>query len=171
MTDEQHPLDHFLHRLEAIATEATRASTLARNDQDLAELAGTLNSATKRLSEGKQAAQSELGDLPIVGSTWTYNPGGRKAQRSFNTDGLLIKFADALDAPLLNTLMMLVDQDVLRITWQWSKLKAAAQTHDITLTVAQHEIANGDPDADVGETWGPGYPSYSPTPESEGGPF
>jgi len=90
---------------------------------------------------------------------------GRKAIRSFNSMSLLTKFADALDKSLLETIGYLMNNKVLTLEWGWSKLKKEANYLNVDLTIAHHEITDGD-SADVGEIWIDNYPSYEKlTPE------
>lgn len=93
-------------------------------------------------------------ELPAKTTTARYKEsGGRSAKRSYNTDRILGRLASGLDGGLFGALRHAVEQDALRLTWRWTELKRLYETLDLPMTVVRHEIADGDPDADVGEVW------------------
>ena len=114
-------------------------------DDELADVVADLQSAERLLAETRRMLMSELTG-PLDGSEYRIVE-GRAAKRSYNTSGLLAAFGgfDALPG--------LVAEDAVRLGWQWSKLQQAADRHDVTLSVAKHEIGDGDPEALVGEVW------------------
>jgi hypothetical protein len=75
----------------------------------------------------------------------------RSAKRSYNTDGLLAAFGEGIAD--MYGLHKLIDAGAVRLTWQWTGLNRLADEYDVTLRVAKHEIADGDPDALIGEVW------------------
>ena len=77
----------------------------------------------------------------------------RKATRTYNDSALLHSFwVDDLNS----TLHSLMEHDVVRLSWQWSKLQAEANRRDVSLRIAKHEVADGD-DEHVGELWATAY--------------
>lgn len=78
----------------------------------------------------------------------------RRASRSYNTQGLLAKFANATGSGSpLEAIRRLIDSGALRLTWSYRKLLKAAADFDVTIATAKHEIEDGDPEADIGEVW------------------
>lgn len=83
----------------------------------------------------------------------------REAKRSYNNASLLMKFAEALRMTPIQTIGYLVNNNIVSLTWSITNLRNAARDLDVSMTVAQHEITDGD-EADIGEVWVDGYPSY-----------
>jgi hypothetical protein len=113
-------------------------------DSELADVVADLQTAERTLAECRRMLLSELTG-PISGRRYRIVE-TRQAKRSYNTSGLLAAFGG------FGALPELVAQDAVRISWQWTNLQRAAQREDVTLSVAQHEIDDGD-EALVGETW------------------
>lgn len=80
-------------------------------------------------------------------------------KRSYNTPRLVQKFAEAMGGSAWNAFVWLYQNDVIRLSWQFTKLQRAAAKWNVTLTTAQQEIGDGD-EADIGVWKGKGYPSY-----------
>ena len=53
------------------------------------------------------------------------------------------------------TFMDLIEHDVLRVSWQWTKLRNFAQARGIELIIDHDREVSilGDEEADVGEVW------------------
>ena len=74
---------------------------------------------------------------------------GRESKRSYNDRRLLDVFARSG-----HNFADLVDRDVLRLSWQWTKMRNLAISEDIGLRIAGHEIDPEAGEADhVGEIW------------------
>lgn len=128
------------------------ASTLAQTirneppaDDQLADVIADLQSAERTLADVRRMLMSEVTG-PLSGREYRLVE-SRTAKRSYNTSGLLSQFGG------FEALPRLVARDVIRISWQWSKLRRELEQADLPLTLAQHEITDGDPEALVGEVW------------------
>lgn len=115
------------------------------NDQETADVVADLEQAERLLAGMRRELLAELPG-PVSGRRYRIVE-DRQAKRSYNTSGLLSAFGG------LDALPRLVADDVVRLNWQWTKLRREAERDDVTLSVAQHEIDDGDPDALVGEVW------------------
>ena len=126
-------------------------------DDELVDVAGEVAKVTRDLTEFVRNLKSEMAPA-AVGKSYQATE-SRSAKRSYNTQGLLAKFVasygDAYDetTTVFTALQVLMDLDVVRLTWRWTELQNAAIEFDVPLTIVRHEIEDGDPDADVGEVW------------------
>ena len=123
------------------------------SDEDMVDVVGDVAAIHRRLGEWLRDQRSELGG-GMKGERWM-SVERRSATRSYNTNSLLARFADALpggQSPA-GALQRLLERDVVRLQWRWTDLQKAAEQDDVTLRVANHEITDGDPDADVGAVW------------------
>ena len=77
----------------------------------------------------------------------------RSAKRTFNTQSLLARVVDRLDTDPAGAIHYLMEHDAVRLTWRWTELKATAHLLGFALTTAPREVEDGDPEADIGETW------------------
>jgi len=109
-----------------------------------ADVVGDLQRAERVLRDVRLMLLSEVSE-PQAGDDWRIVQ-ARSAKRSYNTSGLLAAFGGFAALPGL------VAEDVVRVSWNWSKLRQAATREDIPLVVVGHEIGDGD-DALVGENW------------------
>lgn len=91
----------------------------------------------------------------------------RQAERSYNTGRLVTKVAEAKGISPLRAITYLINADILRVNWQFTKLKQLMNELDLPLTTVPHEITDGD-NADIGEVWGDGYPKYELINQEEG---
>jgi len=114
-------------------------------ESEVADVIADLQTAERTLAECRRMLMSELTG-PVAGRRYQIVE-SRQAIRFYNTSGLLAAFGG------YDALPELVADDVVRVGWQWTKLRDAAYKADVTLSVAQHEIDDGDPDALVGEVW------------------
>lgn len=114
-------------------------------DDQLADTVGDLRAAERVLADVRRMLMSELTG-PVVGERAEVTE-SRSAKRSYNTSGLLSAFGG------FDALPRLVSQDVVRVSWQWSNLRRVAAAEDVTLSVASHEIEDGDTEALIGEVW------------------
>lgn len=114
-------------------------------ESEVADVIADLETAERTLAACRRSLLAELPG-PVSGRRYRIVE-DRQAKRSYNTSGLLAAFGG------FDSLPRLVADDVVRLQWQWTKLRREAERDDVTLSVAQHEIADGDPDALVGEVW------------------
>lgn len=145
-----------------VPAKVKELSLKADGDEELVDLIGYVRSAEIGLKSVRDGAAIEL-PANSKGKQWVMKQ-GRICTRSYNTSHLLLLFHNAMRSrgSLTRTLRTLLDLGVIKITWQYTKLMEVADQYNITLRVAKHEIQDGDPDADIGELWGRGYPSYEP---------
>jgi len=126
---------------------------------ELIDVLGTANSIQSQIGAIKRTAAAEVTDGEH-GDRWRFEQ-GRKANRTYNTNGLLATLRDELEfEELQQVLIFLLNRDVIRLNWQWSKLTKLVKEHNLDLKVARHEITDGDPEYDMGEWWTAASPSY-----------
>lgn len=130
---------------EVVAGIVQRLKSTPVPDDSLPDLIADLDHAEKILKAYRATLLAEAPG-PLVGESFELKA-TNAATRSYNTSGLLAAFGG------LSALPELVAADVVRINWQWSNLQKEANRRDVSLTVAKHEIEDGDPDALVGEVW------------------
>jgi len=136
-----------------------QAQILEAEGNELIDILGAANSTQTQIGVIKRRAASEVSDGD-AGTKWAFTQ-GRKAQRSYNMDGMLSAISRALDlGSFSETLKYLIRIDVLRISWQWSNLDKLVRSHNIELRTTRHEIHDGDPDYEMGEYWEAASPSY-----------
>lgn len=107
-----------------------------------ADWLGRLDKIIRDLSQLKRTVLDELPG-PVDGEEYRVVE-QRKANRSYNTAAIHQAFASkGLD------IFDLIRQDAARLSWHWTGLKRAAESEDVDLTIAHHEIE------DEGELGGP----------------
>ncbi len=131
-------------------------------DEDAVDVIGEVAAIIRDLQALVKSLKAELPAGPSAGRSYKATE-ARKADRSYNTQGLLAATAKAIDdaagfddepvTSLSDALRALMDADAVRLTWRWTELQAAAVTFDIPMTIVRHEIEDGDPAALVGEVW------------------
>lgn len=119
------------------------------SDDQLPDVIADLQAAERTLAEVRRMLMSEVSG-PTQGQHFRITE-GRTAKRSYNTDGLLAQFGGVGELPWL------LSEDVIRLEWQWSKLRRELERRDLPVTIVQHEIGDGDPEALVGEVWQSSY--------------
>ncbi len=141
---------------------AVKQAIIAAGD-DLVDVIGTVHSNQARIREIKRNAVSELepGD---TGSRWRMEQ-GNAAKRSYNDSALLMKLSD--EESILKTLMFLIQTGVVKLSWSYTNLMKLVRSEGIDLSIAQHEIADGDDQFDIGEIWAMGSPSFKPVDDKE----
>lgn len=151
--------------LSTLRSDIKAAIANAPDDPALVDVLGLVRHAEIQLADLRKTAASELPEGTIEGKAYVYQQ-SRVAKRSFNLSRLFVKIWDALengDIPItlngIDVIAYLVKHKVIKLSWSWTNLKKLAEQLDLPLTVAQHEITEGD-EADVGEVWGWGTPSY-----------
>ena len=116
MTDES--FYELLDDLEAVPYLARSAEIKAFTDEERTDLAGAMNSLASALGAHKRGLIAEL-PSNHEGQRWAYRQ-GRKAKRSYNTQGLLVKIAAKIGGTLVTTLVELMAAKVIDITWNYS---------------------------------------------------
>lgn len=92
--------------------------------------------------------------------------------RSYNMNGLIKRRMDAEPGVSpADVLAEMWDEGVLSPLLRWTQLNQWATSHNVTITVAQHEIADGDEEAEVGEYWKPKPLKVQPLEAEKGGPL
>jgi hypothetical protein len=123
------------------------------DDSELPDVVADLDDSIARLKKLKEMLLSEApGPIDGVDHRLAYTS---KTDRSYNDSRLLADFAKALyprrKDPLTPTLRTLLDEGAIRLNWQWTRTRQAADRHGVTLTIAPREIGDGDPTAHIGE--------------------
>ena len=113
-----------------------------------ADWLGRLDKIIRDLTQLKRTVMDELPG-PVDGNEYRVVE-QRKANRSYNTAAILADF-DERGIGLRD----LLRRDAARLSWHWTGLKRAAESEDVDLTIAHHEIEDeGEMDGPlVGEVW------------------
>ena len=143
--------------LEQIVPDVKATFLSVATDEERVDLLGDIRSVEQGLAALRKSGASEI-EAGTTGTRWEFRQ-GRAAKRSYNTPQLLHKIADAMGVSTWEAFVTLFRGDVLRISWQWSKLNRVLDEYRVTTVTARHEIEEGD-EADIGEYWKDGYPSY-----------
>jgi len=145
--------------LNDVVTNTKRLLVGAESDIETIDILGEISTTERGLASLRRGTQAEYqnGDS---GKKWRLEQ-GRKSENSHNTPLLIVDFAKARQEPLWNTFVWLWRNDILRVTWQHTKLLKAASEEGMTLVTAPHEIEEGD-EAHIGTYWKDGYPAYKP---------
>jgi len=110
-----------------------------------------------------EAPEGQVGELYQLKRDGAY-------QRSYNIQGLVAKRLDAdADMTVAEVLNEWFHEGVLSKALRWTQLNQWANKHNVTLTVAKHEIADGDVEAEVGEVWVPKPLKVEPVIQEKGG--
>ena len=120
-------------------------------DDELADVIADLKEAERVLADTRKMLQSEVTG-PMQGRDYALVE-SRRATRSYNDSALLQSF---WQGDLNETLHELMAADVVRLSWQWSKLERLADQCDVSLRIAKHEVSDGD-EEHVGENWTTSY--------------
>lgn len=117
-------------------------------DSETADYIGRLDKVIRTLQGHRKTIMDELPG-PVSGSEYRITE-QRWADRSYNTAGLLSKFADR--GLGINHLVKL---RAVELKWRWTEVKNLLYTSDIDLSIAPREIEDdGEVDGPlVGETW------------------
>ncbi len=155
-----------LDALEEYPTIVKDTLFAADGDEQLADLLGVLDRNTRMVSAERKIALSEIPD-EVTGSRYTMALKGGKYDRSYNFSTLLSKLMDGTGLKLLELLIYLREQDVLRISWQWTNLTKIAREYNVELTIQSGglPVVDGD-NADVGQKWKDGSPGFTRIEES-----
>lgn len=152
-------LAEALDQLDAYPLAVHEAIMMARSDEDMIDVIGTIKSNERRYRDDVRGAIAEHGpdaDSAIQGKRHRAEV-GRQAIRSYNTPNLMRKFqAEGI------TFMDLIEHGVIEVKWRWTELDNFTHRRGITINKVGHEVSTlGKEDADVGEVWGPTYPKWT----------
>ena len=151
----------FDEQLRLIAMYPAAVKQAALNSEDrLVDLVGIVHSNQSAIRGMKRGWMAEIEDGDRGHNYEIQIPAPR--DRSYNTSALLEKLMAAGEMTLPQLLQYLVMSDVIRINWQWTNLKRELRVAGIGVRIAGHEIADGDPDWDIGEIDGKGSPKFVP---------
>lgn len=114
-------------------------------DSETADYIGRLDKVIRTLQGHRKTIMDELPG-PVSGKEYRIVE-ERYSERSYNTHHLLRSFSSAG-----YSIWNLIDQDILRPQWQWTKMRNLAIQADIGLRIAGHEITDEEADH-VGEVW------------------
>jgi len=160
----------FDDRLDEIAAfpQFVKATLLAADgDSQLVDALGTINSTQTAIGSIKLGTAAEI-ETETEGTQWRYEQ-SRKGMRSFNNGGMFATLMRELDfESLTNLLLFLMERDIIRLTWQWTKLEKLLRIRNIGLRIAQREVSEGDPEYDMGVYWKSGSSSYKRMEEDVG---
>jgi hypothetical protein len=147
----------LLDQLTGYPAVVKRAIMAADGDERLVDVLGIVTDGERLVREQKRMALSELEDH-VDGKRYLMKRPGSWS-RTYNFSSLLSKLMDATSLPLLDLLLLLRNQDVIRITFQWSKLQRFAAQHNVALVIDSGEVTEGDA-SDVGQVWKVGSPKF-----------
>jgi len=136
---------------------------ITHSEDRLVDVIGQVHSNQARIREMKKHAISEIGDGE-QGKRWKAEVGG-SYKRSYNTSSLLAKLQEGTTG-LAATLQFLLQAGVIKITWNWTPLKKLIRERN-DIKIIKREVADGDPEYDIGEYWDPSNPTYKPIEETE----
>ena len=151
-----------IEALDNIPTLISDAIMAANTDEELIDIIGTIKSVERRYKATVRGAVTEIvptKDEKLREGEKHRVEVGAEAKRSFNTPSLMTLFQDAGF-----TLIDLIEHDVVRMQWQWSKLMQFATARGLKVDVVEREVTTLKPDdkgAMVGEIWGSTYPKWS----------
>lgn len=136
-----------LTRLEA----ATVGLDLPAEGQE-ADYIGRLDKVIRSLQGHRKTIMDELPG-PVSGKAYRIVE-ERYSERSYNTQRLFGAFMEAGVGynDFGNLIQELMARDVIRLSWQWTKMRNLAIKEDIGLRIAGHEVESGEADH-VGEVW------------------
>ena len=127
------------------------------SDEAMVDVLGSIRSAEIGLAEVRKMGASEITD-GTRGDRFSFSQ-SPVSTKTYNMDSLLAKFILAWGVGPLDVLRRLVEMDVIRLSWQYKKLLAAARTAQVNLITSHNEVSDGD-EHDIGRVWKDGYPSY-----------
>ena len=146
--------------LDALAyfPQVARNLLLAQTDDEgIVDVLGSIRSAEVGLADVRKMGASEIED-GTEGERFAFSQ-SPVSKKTYNTNSLLAKFTMAWEVSPLEVIRRLVDMDVIRLSWQFTKLKKVARWSSVNLITSNNEILDGD-EHDIGRVWKNGYPSY-----------
>lgn len=139
------------------APSLARKLILEAGDDRIVDALAEVRESEKGLATERKLGASEV-EAGQTGKDWVLKQ-GKTCERSYNFPSIITKVADALGVSLLAALRYLIDNGAVELTWKISKLRPIIREQHLDITTVQHEIQEGE-DADIGENWVNGYPSY-----------
>lgn len=115
------------------------------------DVVGEVQRLERRLTDFRRMLVSEL-PAGVEGDVYRVEE-RNSASRTYNTNGILAAFTGAIEEGPEQALSDLLMERAVELKWRWTQLQRAANKYDVTLTIAHHEIEDGDPEALVGEVW------------------
>ena len=150
--------------IDAISLYPQAVKLAITNSEDrLVDVIGQVHSNQARIRDMKKHAISEIHDGE-KGKRWYAEVGG-SYKRSYNTQSLLAKLGSQ-GSGLAATLQFLLQTGVIEIKWNWTPLKKLIRERT-DIKIIKREVADGDPEYDIGEYWDPSNPTYKPVEETE----
>lgn len=132
----------------------------ADNDEDLVDLLGAGMNLERALGGLRRSAAVEL-EGGVVGEQFKFKQ-GKESVKTYNSHGLLLAFATALDMGVLETILYLLSENALVLDWKFQPIERLAGQWDVTLTIAAHDIEDGDERHLIGKRWKDASPTYEP---------
>jgi hypothetical protein len=143
-------IGYALDDLEASAQLVVEAAV---TEQQAPDVIGRLKHITSRLTDHTRLLRAETPEH-VRGKAYTTVPGKGKWDRSYNTQSLLVTFLKARGGDLSALFKELLAEKAITLGWRWSDLEKYAARHGVTLRIVKgREVADGDPDGDVGQIW------------------
>ena len=119
------------------------------DDSETADYIGRLDKIIRTLQGHRKTIMDELPG-PVSGREYRIVE-ERYSERSYNTRALREAFEHDSQYESVS-LDDLIEADVVRLSWQWTKMRNLAIKKDIGLRIAGHEITDEEADH-VGEVW------------------
>ena len=145
-------LTEVIGEIDAIPSLIRDALMATRSDEEEVDVIGAIKAAERKYKPIVSRATKEMdldpgiprrGELHGVEVT-------RAAERSYNTPRLMAKLQGEG-----YTLMDLIDQGVVKMSWRYTELNRFCERRGIELDIVGHEVPElGDADGDIGEIWG-----------------
>ena len=155
-----HSTEFYVAKLDDARRYFKEGVQYAESDEDLVDLLGAGIRLEGELKGIRALSAVELSP-GIEGDHYKFKQ-GRTSVKTFNTHGLLVAFATAMDMGVLETMLYLIGEKAMSITWTLGNIEKVAALHDVSLTFAAHDIEDSDPDHLIGKRWKDGYAKYEP---------
>jgi hypothetical protein len=149
-----------VRKVEAIPKVVEAAVMEAKTPEEMVDVIGAVKGAERKykpIISGAAAEHAPSAGGFIRGEKHNVET-KRQASRSYHTNNLLTKaYAEGY------SIQDLIDAGVMEIKWRWTELERFSRTRGVDLDVVEREVNSLDKKekADVGESWGDGYPKWS----------
>lgn len=148
--------------LDDLEAAARAVGQLVIDEVDWAEAAHRLRSVEVAAAEKRREVEEDATgwaedrrkrSLPVPPFKSDYGNLAEKTSRqwSFNESGLLAAAAAVSGDNLTSTIRDLRRRNAVRLNWLITGVRAFAEANDMPLTIAHHEIEDGDPNHHVGQ--------------------
>ena len=152
--------DFYIRKMEEARAYFREGIQFAESDEDLVDMLGAGNRLEQSMKELRRTAAVEL-EGGMTGENFRFVQ-GKESVKTYNSHALLPAFAEATGMSVLETMLYLLQEGAVVLEWKFQKLEALAFKHDVTLTIASHDIEDGDPEHLIGKRWKDGSPTYKP---------